>query len=491
MCLQYIKLKTRNSAGLRYAYVPCGKCVDCRRKMQSAWQFRLNSEFHYLKEQGWNIAFCTLTYDNASLPRIPSCCYKDGVDRDIPCFSRTHAQDWIRAVRQYCKRKYHFVDDQKIRYFIASEYGEHTHRPHLHAVLAWPSTMSYQEMHEVCTSYWENGTLYPRNYLGDAGANCQSFQVTGDASKALNYVSKYVCKDLSYVEQLDKVPLYDNPKDYMEGTDEWTYAKAYQDCVPFHLQSQSLGFTRIANMTEDEKRDVYVNGLQFVGNGDGVQSIPLYIKNKLVYDNYYVYEPQYNSLGDPLLDSEGNQRIKRLCRRKASAFFERYRREIFTEKAKFYQHYIDRTTAAYLKKSGVPEEMADKIGRGLDYLRSLIFNRDMFSEEDLVRDNMMGQMYLAYHGISYAECYDMDLCEQWMRRYRHPSLAAQQVRGCELYPHLILERFESYWDAIDKANTYIGLSHQSEREEEEKLTKTILEYFNNLDNWAFCASIKV
>lgn len=489
MCLQYIKLKTRNTAGLRYAYVPCGKCVDCRRKMQSAWQFRLNSEFHYLKEQGWNLAFCTLTYDEANLPHIPAVCYKDEVDRQVPCFSRQHAQDWIRAVRQYCKRKYHFVDDQKIRYFIASEYGENTHRPHLHAVLAWPSTMSYEEMHEVCSSYWENGTLYPRNYLGDAGANCQSFQITGDASKALNYVSKYVCKDLSYIEDTDQLPLYRDPKDYPTDSDEYAYARCYQDCVPFHLQSQSLGFTRIAAMTEEEKHDVYVNGLQFVGNDDGVQQVPLYIKNKLVYDNYYVFEPQYNSLGDPLLDENGNQKVKRLCRRKATAFFEKYRVEIFRKKAEWYQSYLEGTTASYLEQRGVDANLAKKMADGIQYLREQCYK--YFDEEDLRKDNMMGAMYLAYHGIVYGECYDMDLCEQWMRRYRHPAIAAQMVRGAELYPHLVLERLESYWLAVDRANSYVGISHQAERTDDDRLCQKIRDYFNNLDNWRFCASIKV
>lgn len=489
MCLQYVKLKTRNQTGIRYAYVPCGKCVDCRRKMQSAWQWRLNSEFHYLREQSWHVAFCTLTYDEAHLPHIPAVCYQDEIDRDVPCFSRSEVQDWIRAVRQYCKRKYHFVDGQKIRYFISSEYGETTHRPHYHAILAWPSTMSYQEMHEVCTNYWNGGTLYPRDYLGDAESNCKSFEITGDASKALNYVSKYVCKDLSFIEETSKLPLYRNHKDYIEGTDEYAYAKAYEDCVPFHLQSQSLGFTRVAQMTDDEKHDVYVNGLQFVGNDDGVQQIPLYIKNKLVYDNYYMYEPQYNSLGEPLLDEEGNPRMKRLCRRKASAFFERYRREIFVEKAKFYQTYITGTTAAYLKQCGVKEELADKMQASIDYLKERVYR--YFSEEDLQTDNMLGAMYLAYHRCRYDQCFDMDLCEQWMRRYRTPEIARMMSRGCELYPHIVLEALENYWLAIDYANSYVGICRQSERDADDRLSAQILDYFNNVDNWRFCASIKV
>ena len=85
MCLQYIKLKTKNRQGLRYAYVPCGKCADCRKEQHKAWQFRLNSEFFDLKNKGWNVAFCTLTYDEDSLPKIPEVCFNDDQSTECLC----------------------------------------------------------------------------------------------------------------------------------------------------------------------------------------------------------------------------------------------------------------------------------------------------------------------------------------------------------------------------------------------------------------------
>lgn len=473
MCLQYIKLKTKHDQGLRYAYVPCGKCADCRRKMQNAWQFRLNSEFHFLKNKGWNVAFATLTYEDGNLPRVPSVCFKDGVDRDIPCFSRAQVTAWIHSVRQHLKRHYGLTGDQKMRYFIATEYGSVTNRPHMHAILAWPPVVSYEEMHSICTRYWKEGYLFPRRPEGDG--NCKSFEIVGDVSKALNYVSKYVCKDLAFQDALDGLDVYRNHRDYEEGTNEYAYAKVFEDCCPFHIQSQSLGYTMIAGMSDAEKMDVYVNGLQFVGNDDGVQSIPLYIKNKLVYDNYYVVEDVEH------IDKETGEvtvEQKRMCRRKASAFFERHRTEIFEQKAKFYQKYITQcSTEEYFISRGVDKELAAKFAYGIRYYKSKV--DEIFGQQLYHQDNLMGQLYLAYNNIAFRECYHQDLCDQWMMRYRHPDLVRQQVRGMDRCDGNQIAWLKNYWEAVDQANVYVGISRLSEREEDERVCNKIRDFFNN------------
>ena len=70
MSSQYTKLKTKNSAGIRAAYVPVQNSQSFRRKQQADWRFRLNAEFQTLKKQGWHLAFATLTYTNEHLPLI-------------------------------------------------------------------------------------------------------------------------------------------------------------------------------------------------------------------------------------------------------------------------------------------------------------------------------------------------------------------------------------------------------------------------------------
>ena len=156
-----------------------------------------------MKEKGWNLGFITLTYSPDCLPTIPEECFKNAAEyREIPCFDQDSVRQWIKSIRQYCKYHYHMVNGDNIRYFITSEYGSNTHRPHYHAILAWPSDKGcdYEKMHALCDHYWSKGIVGPQHYLGDK--DCRSFEVQGDSSAVLSYVCKYVSKDIDYVEQL-------------------------------------------------------------------------------------------------------------------------------------------------------------------------------------------------------------------------------------------------------------------------------------------------
>ena len=460
MCLQYIKLKTRHQQGLRYAYVPCGKCADCRKASQEAWKFRLFSEFFDLKKKGWNVAFCTLTYDEESLPKIPEQCFKKSEDyRDIACFDRTSVREWIDAIRQYCKYHYKFVKGNNIRYFIASEYGSVTHRPHYHAILAWPSSLSYEKMHALATHYWNKGFLFPRKPEGDG--KCLSFEVVGDASHALSYCSKYACKDIDFVNEISDVELYDNVRKYPEGSDERAYCQMFRNCQPFHIQSVSMGLEPIKNMDDDEKRDVFVNGMSFVGDGN-IYKVPVYIKNKILFDNYYV------------IDEKGN----RMVRREASQFFDKYGAEIFEEKSKFYQKYVNETTRSWLRQSGC-EDVADRFGDVLDKLKSDV---EYWYGDSLAVDNLMGKMYMAYNNIKPSECFDQPLYMQWMMRYRRKEVNDKYIEDNELkvYTCSALYSLWRYWNVVDMVNSYVGIVKLEDRERKEKLSKKILDYFNNV-----------
>lgn len=461
MCLQYLKLKTKHQQGLRYAYVPCGKCADCRKNMQDAWKFRLFSEFLDLKKKGWNVAFCTLTYDETSLPKIPEECFKNPQKyRDIACFDRTTVREWIDSIRQYCKYHYKFTNGNNIRYFIASEYGSNTHRPHYHAMLAWPSSVSYNTMHALATHYWNKGFLFPRKPEGDE--KCKCFEVIGDASHALAYCSKYACKDIDFEDEIKDVELYDNIRKYEEGTNERAYARIFKNCKPFHIQSCSLGLEPIKNMSDDEKREVFVNGMAFVGDGNTYQ-VPIYIKNKILFNNYYI------------VDEKGN----RMVRREASAFFDKYGAEIFNEKAKFYQKYVCETNENWLRQNGVTEGVIEYFSEGLNKYKNIV---KYYYGDSLLCDNLMGKMYMAYNNIKPSECYDQPLYIQWMMRYKRKEENDRLIYNNELKPNYssALYNLKKYWQIIDALNTYVGITKIADREKEEKLTKKILDYFKKV-----------
>lgn len=459
MCIQYTKLKTKNEFGSRYGYIPCCKCVDCRRKIRAAWEFRLNAEFLTLKKKGWNVAFCTLTYSNENLPKIPKILFKEEEKyQKIPCFSKNDVQNWIKSIRQYCKYHYKFVKGENIRYFVACEYGDITHRPHYHALLAWPPHMSYEEMHALCKHFWDKGIMFPRKPEGDynprTGKQIKSFEVVGNASPVLSYCSKYACKDVSHEEMLEKHNLkMKHP--------------LMKKCRSFHIQSQSLGFEVIKNMSDEEKREVFINGLAFQGDGEMYQ-VPIYIKNKIVFDNYYV------------LDSNG----KRLVKRKASAFFEKYKEEMFNEKAKFYDQVLSASVSKdWFVKRGVEEELAKKFADSIQYYKNRL---DYFAGFDVSGSGMLGKCYLAYFGVKYENCkcyYDNnDLVTQWMCRYREPQINEMLMRGKERIVWSCWKSLQDYCSLVLGCNTYCNLLKQKERENDEMLSKKILDYFNNVIN---------
>lgn len=453
MCIQYIKLKTKNEYGTRYGYVPCGKCVDCRRKMQNAWKFRLNSEFLDLSKKGWNMAFVTLTYSDKNLPVIPKELFKEEEEyRRIPCFSKNDVRNWIDSIRQYCKYHYKFVKGNNIRYFVASEYGSNTHRPHYHAILAWPSSLDYKTMHALCSHFWDKGIMFPRKPEGDKGM--LPFEIVGDKSKALSYVSKYACKDIDFEDTISQVNLkFKHP--------------LMKKCRSFHIQSQSLGFEVIKNMSDEEKREVFINGLSFQGDGE-VYQVPMYIKNKIVFDNYYV------------IDEKGN----RLVKRKASAFFEKYRKEMFNEKAKFYdQIFSSSISEDWFIKRGVDKELANRFANSIRYYKDRL---DYFAGFDVSGSGMLGKCYLAYFGVKYenCKCYyeEDDLVTQWMCRYRKPEINDMLMRGKETIVWSCWRSLQDYCSLVLGCNTYCNLLKQKERENDERLSKKILDYFNNVIN---------
>lgn len=451
MCLQYIKLKTKNENAAQYGYVPCGKCAECRKRSQNDWKFRLNAEFLNLKKKGWNIAFCTLTYRNENLPKIPKACFKNEEDyKEINCFSKSDVTNWIHGVRQYFKYHNNFKNGNNIRYFIASEYGSNTHRPHYHAILAWPNDVDYKTMHEICTEKWEHGFMFPRNVNGDK--DMLPFKIVGDASKAINYVAKYACKDIDYEDTVDKLNLNRN-------------LKIYKNCHSFHLQNKSMGFEILKNMSDKEKHDIFVHGISFQGDGL-TYKIPIYIKNRIVFDNYYIINEKTG---------------KRLVRRKASAFFEKYKNELFREKARFYENLFKESLQPdYFIRRGLNEEQAQKFTTALTYYKDCVNTALGF---DVFGSGVFSHYYMCYFGIKRSNCKTInsfnDAVNQWMRRYKEPQ-TLEVIKNNEQVDYTIWKSIQNFCSMMLGCNTYCNMSATIQHEKDDRLNKKIQDYFNNV-----------
>lgn len=153
----------------------CGQCMPCRINKQRVWVHRLELE----ATQHDQNCFLTLTYDDQHLPA-------DG-SLDVKTL-----QDFIKRLRRR-------FDPLRLRYLACGEYGDHSWRPHYHAVLfGFPTCVKLKTQYDKngirCCDHcrkveeiWGNGNVY----LGTAEA--QSFR----------YVCGYVTKKMTRSDHPD------------------------------------------------------------------------------------------------------------------------------------------------------------------------------------------------------------------------------------------------------------------------------------------------
>lgn len=107
--------------------LPCGGCLGCRRSRAQQWALRCHLEL----QDHHAAAFGTLTYDEQHKP---------------PTLQPRHLTLWLKRLRKS-------LPDRTIRYFASGEYGEHTGRPHYHAILFG---LHHHEAHRVRNA-WVHG----------------------------------------------------------------------------------------------------------------------------------------------------------------------------------------------------------------------------------------------------------------------------------------------------------------------------------------------
>lgn len=96
----------------RFLEVPCGKCAACLMSRRRDWSLRLSKE----AKTAYYSLFVTLTYSDEFLPA-------DGVNKE-------DVQAFLARLRDRLRKKYEIT----VRYYIVSEYGPETFRPHYHGL---------------------------------------------------------------------------------------------------------------------------------------------------------------------------------------------------------------------------------------------------------------------------------------------------------------------------------------------------------------------
>lgn len=139
--------------------LPCGKCIECKARRVSGWSFRLMKE----AERSSSALFITLTYDELHVPLTKN---------NMMTLFKPHITAFFKALRK--------LNHEKIKYYVAGEYGEHTMRPHYHIIL-------FNAKEETIKKAWDKGEIH-----------------YGDASEAsAGYTLKYISK-------AGRIPLHKN-----------------------------------------------------------------------------------------------------------------------------------------------------------------------------------------------------------------------------------------------------------------------------------------
>ena len=115
--------------------VPCGKCPSCLANLRQEWVFRLKQEYF----DSVFAIFVTLTYSDENLPKDLSVNKKD-------------IQDFHKRLRK------HFPPGD-LRFYLVSEYGDHTFRPHYHGLYFFKHDYDRRFIYETFEKSWNKGFL--------------------------------------------------------------------------------------------------------------------------------------------------------------------------------------------------------------------------------------------------------------------------------------------------------------------------------------------
>lgn len=153
------------------AEVPCGQCIECKLERSRQWAVRCVHESKMHKQN----CFLTLTYS----------------EEKIPPHGTLRVEDW----QDFAKRLRHKMGP--FRFFHCGEYGEHTSRPHYHALifgLDFHSTrklFKYSGEHplyrsELLDKLWGHGYVNIGELTHASAAYCASYttkKITGQMAE--------------------------------------------------------------------------------------------------------------------------------------------------------------------------------------------------------------------------------------------------------------------------------------------------------------------
>lgn len=141
LCVNQIQVLNPKTG--KFIKVPCGTCYACQSNKRSSWMFRNTVELQYSQ----SAFFCTLTYNDASLMRLP---FHASSNLRMPL--KADYQRWLKRLRKA-------LQPAKVRYFLCHEYGDESLRPHYHALLYLDTDISLTDMRCLISDTWRYGNI--------------------------------------------------------------------------------------------------------------------------------------------------------------------------------------------------------------------------------------------------------------------------------------------------------------------------------------------
>lgn len=164
--------------------LPCGQCVGCRMQKSREWANRCMMELQYHESS----YFVTLTYDNDHVPR-------SYVTDDDTGEAIEHLTLCKRDFQLFMKRLRKRFFEQRIRFYMAGEYGTETFRPHYHAILfglALDDLVIYKKS-PLGFSYYNSESL-ASCWCDSAGAPIGHVVIADVTWESCAYTARYIMK---------------------------------------------------------------------------------------------------------------------------------------------------------------------------------------------------------------------------------------------------------------------------------------------------------
>lgn len=284
----------------------CGFCSECIRQIKSEWALRSYYEALSCFNKNGFCLFDTLTYRDSSLHWFSDrYSLLKGENFDFMSFSRDDIKKFFKKLRINLFRDGYSVDGN-LRYLVTSEYGSElkTNRPHYHVLFFVNFDIAPELFSRYVSEAWIHGItdgICPRNHVEPWWCYKSKHYVLGqrvfrsanyDLNKLVNYVVKYITKDLYVYKKLFKrvfaAYTYIHPN-WTQYYDYRAYFRRFKSSVlPFHLQSKGFGLFALESNKFDEIIDGNYLRLPFQNKGIcAFIPLPMYYKRKLFYRTCY------------------------------------------------------------------------------------------------------------------------------------------------------------------------------------------------------------